>query len=338
MLNAQSTTRSSLPIFIEANMKILDSDGSLTSFLISQTRKKIKIVTAFASGTEHIISKLIQQENDIDLLVGTINAFTAPNFIDYCAKEASGRLSAFVDFRYQDSIHWKLYLISPNIVVIGSSNLTEIGLSLKRDTCVVIEDSALYGDYGKRVSELLTSQHVLRAKSSKEFDAALARYRVAHARNQAGMARTKRYLTATDWLADETNQSLPLFIWDADHTPEERKNAHALLSAESDCEDTPALREFFTVRIPKNKLPYSPGDVVLCSGKRGGYMSFFVFDRIIYSKGLHYIFSYRKTSYPEPFKLDRSVKSQIKCAIPELFENDVTEIDREKLRGILNLT
>src|SRR3546814_13962083 len=61
----------------------------------------------------------------------------------------------WVDFRGQRSIHWKLYLIAPKTVIIGSANLTGMGLDLTRDTCVVVKNQSLYDDRseGRRVGK-----------------------------------------------------------------------------------------------------------------------------------------------------------------------------------------
>lgn len=45
------------------------------------------------------------------MVVGTINSFTSPNFIERCGSEAGSNLSLWVDLRYHESVHWKLYLI-----------------------------------------------------------------------------------------------------------------------------------------------------------------------------------------------------------------------------------
>ena len=314
-------------------MKILDSSACLGDYLKSHKQKHIRIVTAFASGTEAILSTLLDNANTIELLVGTINAFTSPKFIEHCAKQDSENLKAFVDFGYQSSTHWKLYLISPNIVVIGSSNFTITGISLARDTCLVVDNTDLYNNYTKRFQELLGSQSVICVKSQR-FKSAFNSYCVKHDQSQAGMARSRQYSTLKEWLSDESNQLLPLFIWVGKHTAETKAEATRLLQENSAEEDVPALRDFFTYSVKKNKLPFRQGDVVLCASNRGGYLGFYTFDRIIYSKGCHFIYSYRRSQYQHPFDLN-GLKEKLKQAIPDISKRRATHIARDELQNIL---
>lgn len=312
-------------------MKILDNSASLDNYLKSHKQKDIRIVTAFASGTEEILSSLLDNANNIELLVGTINAFTSPKFIEYCAKHDSKNLKAFVDFGDQASIHWKLYLISPNIVVVGSCNFTKTGISLARDTCLVVENAVLYSDYAKRFQGLLDSPNVIGVKA-QGFESAFKTYCVMHDRTQAGMARSRQYSTLKEWLSDETNQQLPLFIWEGKHTEETKAEASRLLQENSVEGDVPALRDFYSAK--KNELPFKQGDVVLCASNRGGYLGFYTFDRIIYSKGRHFIYSYRRSQYQHPFDLN-GLKEKLKQAIPGIYQREATHIDRDELQKIL---
>ncbi|MDD5460918.1 MAG: phospholipase D family protein [Methylococcales bacterium] len=314
-------------------MKILDSSACLGDYLKSHKQKHIRIVTAFASGTEPILSILLDNANTIELLVGTINAFTSPKFIEYCAKHDSEKLKAFVDFGYQSSIHWKLYLISPNIVVIGSSNFTSTGIALTRDTCLVVKNTDLYCNYEKHFQELLERPNVISVKS-QQFESAFNTYCVNHDRTQAGMARSRHYSTLEEWLSDETNQRLPLFIWDVKHTAETKAEATRLLQENSAEGDVPTLRDFFTYKAKKNELPFRQGDVVLCASNRGDYLGFYTFDRIIYSKQCHFIYSYRRSQYQHPFDLN-GLKKKLKRAIPDIFDREATHIDRDELQSIL---
>ena len=314
-------------------MKILDNSAGLDNYLKSHKKKDIRIVTAFASGTEEILSSLLDNANNIELLVGTINAFTSPKFIEYCAKHDSKNLKAFVDFGYQESIHWKLYLISPNIVVVGSCNFTKTGISLARDTCLVVENDDLYNNYAKRIQGLLDSHNVIDVKS-QDFESAFRDYRVMHGRAQAANTRSRQYSTLEKWLSDETNQQLPLFIWKGNHTKKTEAEAKRLLKKNSPEGNVHTLRDFYTYDAKKNELPFKQGDVVLCASNRGGYLGFYTFDRIIYSKGRHFIYSYRRGQYQHPFDLN-GLKKKLKQAIPDLYQREATHIDRDELQNIL---
>lgn len=315
-------------------MKILDNSAGLGDYLKSHKQKTIRIVTAFASGTEEILSSLLDNANNIELLVGTINAFTSPKFIEYCAKHDSKNLKAFVDFRYEESIHWKLYLISPNIVVVGSCNFTKTGISLARDTCLVVENDDLYNDYAKRIQGLLDSHEVIDVKSQR-FEKAFKDYLDRHGREQAAKTRSRQYSTLEKWLSDETNQQLPLFIWDGKHTEKTKAEASRLLQANSAEGDVPTLRDFYTYEAKNNELPFKQGDVVLCASNRGGYLGFYTFDRIIYSKGCHFIYSYKRSQYQHPFDLNGLLKEKLKQAIPDIYQRKATHINRDELQDIL---
>lgn len=320
-------------------MKILDSSSSLDKYLMQHKQKKIYIVSAFASGTEEILSTLLDNGNTIDLIVGTINAFTSPKFIEYCAEHDSKHLKAFVDFRYQSSIHWKLYLISPNIVVIGSPNFTTMGTSLARDTCLVVNNYDIYETYVDRFKDLLNKTNVISVKS-KAFKLAFKKYCIEHDRTQAGLARSQHYSTLEEWFSNETNQQIQLFIWDSQHTPETKTKAEKLLEDNSTKGDTPTLRNFFTDDTTEDELPYSQGDVVLCASRRGGHLDFYTFDRIIPNNGCHFIYSYRRGRYQRPFNLEEGLKEKLKKLVVEIYKVDPddipTHIDRKKLQKVLS--
>jgi len=106
-------------------LRVLGRNSDLKKTLSSFSHRNIKIVTAFASGTEGIVESLLGEGNKVDIVVGTINAFTSPSFIEHCASHDDKNLSIHVDFRYESSFHWKLYLVDPNIVIVGSANFTK---------------------------------------------------------------------------------------------------------------------------------------------------------------------------------------------------------------------
>lgn len=86
-------------------MERLDTENDLENFLLGQCERSITIVSAFASGTVGLLES-IAAKNDVEVIVGTINAFTSPKFIDEARKLLRRRL--WVDFRGNSSIHWKL--------------------------------------------------------------------------------------------------------------------------------------------------------------------------------------------------------------------------------------
>lgn len=307
-------------------MQILDNQNDLAGYLGQQRDKKITVVTAFAAGTEPLVESLRANGNRLDIVVGTINSFTSPDFIEYCIGEGGDDLALSVDFRYQQSIHWKLYLIEPDVVILGSANFTEIGVSLARDNAVVIQDAALYQQHLARVETLKATEGVLPSADNEAFDEALETYRWNHRRMQAGLARTAQYLDGESWLGEESNQSIPLFIWYSDHSEDSETTAEGFLRASSGV-DWDDVREFFTYECAEGALPYEEGDVVLTARCNGSHIGFYTFDRILYRDDTYYIYSYRKKRYPAPFNLD-DTKEGLKDVIPRWYEEGRTEMNR----------
>lgn len=308
-------------------MQILDNQNDLAGFLGQQRDKNITVVSAFAAGTEALVDRLRAQGNRLDIVVGTINSFTSPDFIEHCTSEAGDDLSFAVDFRNQKSIHWKLYLIEPDLVILGSANFTEIGVSLSRDNAVVLQDAALYAGYQARIAALKASEGVLSSSQSEAFDEALEEYRYSHRRMQAGLARTAQYLDGESWLGEESNQSIPLFTWYSDHSEDSESIAERHLRDSSNGVAWDDVREFFTYECAEGALPYEEGDVVLTARCNGTNIAFYTFDRILYRDGTYYIYSYRKKRYSVPFKLE-DAKESLKEAIPRWYEEGRTEINR----------
>ncbi|OCG26570.1 hypothetical protein A9G11_13855 [Gilliamella sp. wkB108] len=156
-------------------MHILNNDKTLSQYLSEVKDQNIYIVSAFANGTEDIIKKLIDQNKHVELIIGTINAFSSVDFIKSCVKKAKNneKFDFYVDFRYENSVHWKLYTVSPNLIIIGSANLTIKGLSLSRDTCISVKNQVLYNDYLKKIPEVINSK-------SSDFSDKLNEYKEAH--------------------------------------------------------------------------------------------------------------------------------------------------------------
>ncbi|WP_435609664.1 phospholipase D family protein [Pseudomonas knackmussii] len=307
-------------------MQILDNQNDLARYLGQLRDKKITVVSAFAAGTEALVQSLRDNGNRLDIVVGTINSFTSPDFIEFCIAEGGADLTLHVDFRYQKSIHWKLYLVEPDIVILGSANFTEIGVSLTRDNAVVIQDAALYQEQLARVAQLKATEGVLLASDSEAFDEELETYRFHHRRMQAGLARTAQYLDGESWLGEDSNQSIPLFIWYSDHSEDSESAAESHLRASSGV-DWDDVREFFTYECAEGALPYEEGDVVLTARCNGSHIAFFTFDRILYRDGTYYIYSYRKKRYTAPFNLD-DTKEGLRDEIPRWYEEGRTEMNR----------
>ncbi|MGD7034919.1 phospholipase D family protein [Methylotuvimicrobium buryatense] len=315
-------------------MKILNNEENLASFLEDIREREVTIVSAFASGTESVIDLLLDHGNRLELLIGTINSFSSPDLFDHCKNIANDNFSLFVDFGYQSSIHWKLYLIEPETVIIGSANFTVTGLSLMRDTCVVIENKTLLESYIKELAAIKSSNNVVSCDGA-HFEDYLQKYRENHRRMQAGRARSVRAGDGNEWLSAEENQLIPVLIWDSRHTKDTIEEAHKLLKEDSDEEPASMLRDFFTYDCDEADLPYSQGDLVLCMNSKGSYADFYSFDRILHEDGINYIYSYKQKRYTRPFRLSNEIKSEIKNRVGDWYEREITELGRAEIQDVI---
>ena len=59
-------------------MKILSCEASLRNFLLKQKHTTIQIFSAFAYSTADFVRGLKARNNSVEVIVGTINAFTDP--------------------------------------------------------------------------------------------------------------------------------------------------------------------------------------------------------------------------------------------------------------------
>ncbi len=317
-------------------MEVLSQNNTLRSYLGKLQGKKISIVTAFASGTEDIVNLLIENNNSLELIVGTINSFTSPKFIDHCSKTNKDNLNFFVDFGYQNSTHWKLYLVEPNIVIIGSVNLTGIGLSMKRDTCVVIKDIDLYTTYENEVIKIKNGDSVISSRDNRKFSSKLKAYKMSHKKMQSGLTNKTQYSSITDWLEEEANQLIPLLVWDDGHSEETVEFANELLAEEldetHDTQSSTKIRIFFTTYNDMNDVPYTQGDVVLCTNYEGTNFNFYTFDKIIHRDGVNYMYSFKKENrqYHRPFKL-KDIETLVKDNAASWWDEDAYELNRSDL-------
>ena len=68
-------------------MQILTKYNNSDNFLRSLNGKAVIIVSAFASGTEKVIDCLVNNSNSVELIVGTNNSFSSPNFLKHWLKD-----------------------------------------------------------------------------------------------------------------------------------------------------------------------------------------------------------------------------------------------------------
>lgn len=315
-------------------MERLHSENDLEQFLRKQRERRITIASAFASGTVGLL-RSVAAENDVEVIVGTINAFTSPTFIDEARKLLKQQL--WVDFRGNASIHWKLYLVSPDIVVIGSANLTKQGVGMGRDTCVVINDANLYDDYQEQLKIMKRNSGVL-AGGSADFEHALTRYREQHNRNQAALQIAHQkgsqfslrggpgsVPSFAEW-AEQGFLTIPLFVWEETHTPAVKAEAARIIYdhdavAEHDAgtvektaeSGVQSYKDFLTEALDAPKPSFDPNTVVLATKANGAYMRFMQLDVVVRKPelSLDFMIERRKIRYPQPFKITPAIKAAI---------------------------
>ena len=320
---------------------IIKNQNAFTDYFFKVKGKKITIVSAFASETTEVVERMLASGNTVDVIVGTINSFTSPKFIGKCKEIAKDNknIKFSVDFRYESSVHWKLYLISPSTVIIGSANFTQTGLTFERDTCVAIQDKKLYDDYLGMVAEL--KDKVIES-TCEEFDARFKVYRANHKKMQAAIGRGRKFKDFESWLKEESNQQIPLCVCKRDHNEDEKKQERYLLEKHSDGIDFPESHDFLVFyfsEYKENELPYEEGSIILYSGPKGGHLGFFRIDKIISDEEcethiLYYFNSTRNTSTIDLFPITDESKKKYKSILKPKKLKYRTYLTKDELREI----
>jgi len=332
--------------------KIIGVDDDLNTLLHSVKNTKIDIVTAFASKTENLIDSLLKAGNQVTLVVGTINHFTDPVFIQFCCDRASNIKSKFnfwVDFRGGNSIHWKVYLIAPNTVVVGSSNLTTIGLSMKRDTAVVFKDRRLYDGYQYLIAQI-TSQNKVVNQDALGFTQFLEDYKEQHRKFITGWQgrppekhKLPRPPSFRKWLTQDTAQVLPLFVWERNFTHAERKlftqkvrpKVLSFLGKDKHGSNNMELILIGNCNGSQREPPYNNGDLILTVKANGAYPKFEEADIVIYGEGSWWLCRPHGKRVAAPFDLSNDVKKALKENAKGWLQEDKTYLDSNELRTLL---
>jgi len=319
----------------DCTMEIIGIDNNLDNLLRDVKNSRVDIAVAFATKTEKVIDALIVNGNEVFLTVGTINCFSDPVFFRHCQELAqeNSKLNLAVDFRYADSIHWKVYLISPNIVVIGSANFTKTGLSMSRDTAVHIEDENLYTDYQALLSSLRNENNVV-ALIDDGFDTLLSEYEKKHrlpipTRN----IRSGQLPSFTEWFARDESQGLPILIWDQDFDDEHRNTFENKIVPTLDPTDNNGTYFLAAVIFSKPPSYYERNSVLILSDK-GTYPQFNFINLIMPSNDKWYLCGIEGAAFPNPFALSPDLKKAIKSSVQKWAKNDKTFLDTKDLQEL----
>jgi phosphatidylserine/phosphatidylglycerophosphate/cardiolipin synthase-like enzyme len=320
-------------------MKIFETNNSLDSFLRLVKNKRVDITVAFASKTEAVIESLLDNGNEVHLTVGTINCFSDPVFFKTCQEIASNNpnLNLTIDFRYDSSIHWKVYLISPNIVIIGSSNLTTIGLSMRRDTAVRIKNSKLYQQYMENISNLRADNEVV-AWDGERFEELLSAYEKQHHKtNPTRNPPIGKTLSFTAWFAREESQSLPLYLSDCDFTEEEMSEFEEIVSTlKPENTDTNSTGHY-PIGICYKKSSYVEGAWLLRASHTGASPAFHLIHTIKHHNKKWWLCGIKRR-IQKPFSVsDTNLKQAIIKLAPTWYENGKTYLDSSDLQNLVNV-
>lgn len=300
--------------------EIIGVGNNLASLLKSFKSSKIDIAVAFASKTEDLIRAILDNGNKLTLTVGTINHFSDPVFINYCcdiAKKNPTRFELSVDFRADDSIHWKLYLVGPGTVIIGSTNLTMIGISMERDTAVRIHDKSLYQNYSSLLDKLRQNDFVVKYGDAK-FDSLFAEYENQHRRiNPRSLSDPQITSDFVAWANQDKSQILPILIWDREVTPEDQKTFKEKIEPKITSDESEAMigKGVHIVGVwegKKNEQYYHSGDVILTMKYSGAHIKFDMAYAVIYDAGRWWLCGCSWKAIPKPFALTPELKRIIK--------------------------
>lgn len=289
-------------------MRILSKTNELHETLKNIKGKNIQIVSAFACGTENVIKNLVDNNESVELIIGTINAFSSIEFIDFCIKLAKNekKFKFFVDFRYQESVHWKLYTVSDDTIIIGSANLTDKGLSLDRDTCLLVNDNKIYNEYLQEIENLKSNDLVI-PSNAKNFKNYFKEYKSEHNKTMVAVNKTDQKLTLREWIKSENFYELPLLLWD-DNIPENEIGfiEDKITKIKQDLGIKNYKSNYYW--IDHNYLGnLSSGDIILTMEEKNPQnISFFKVDMIIDGEesNTQHIISFSENEDDGPFSLD----------------------------------
>lgn len=264
-------------------MKVIDAETTLKTQIGDVRNTTIRIVTTYVTDVLETLQELVDRNCRVEIVVGTMDCFNHPKHLAEIGALPGVKLR--VDFRRQYSVHWKLYLIEPFDVIIGIPNFTGRGLETSRDIAVVINDPTSYGEFEQRINALLKTDRVIKF-GTDEYEHEIKQYEAdfEHAQHhRRAAAAAGSMLSVSDWLADERNQELKLYVWEEFHSKAEKKRARRMAVQGRKAAGMPKsarspVREFFTT--PQRRAPFKAGDVVMCCKTGGAYMGFFRLDLI----------------------------------------------------------
>lgn len=281
-------------------MEILDQESCLGNELKKYKDADIIIVSAFVSGIGNHLENLIKQNKHVSLYTGVLNSFNNPRELKQIYKLAkkNKKFDFYVNFNRKTSTHWKLYLISPSTVIIGSANYTEVGLKTIRDTMLHLKKSEIYEQYKNKI---LSEKNYCNSKC-EDFITKLNEYKGEYKESYARD------------IANEVNVEIPLFVWGNTIPEEEKKDilkkANEYYKGTEAKIDRKRVRDFFF--MPKDESLYTEGDRVFCVSSRGKYPSFHYFDRIFSDNDTTYMISLKRAERNygrNPLKVEDMVKA-----------------------------
>lgn len=293
----------------------------LSQQLLSYKNKEIVIVSAFVSGIKDHLIKLIKANKFVRLYTGVLMGFNNPKELlelSEIAKDSKykKKFCFGVNFDESTSLHWKVYLISPDEVLIGSSNYTNVGIHQDRDIVLGIHDEEVFG---KLYSHTLKTEEYTKATDTL-FEQKLREYELNY---------EKKHLKDSK---NEINKRFPLFVWDKEIDNKEKKEILNKLNVQGQTLSKSIdgssgeiknkdIRDYFS--YDKGAHDFREGDWVIATKSNGAYLDFYQFDRIFSDKETTYAISLKKKRYNRPVVLDENMKRKIREIITlEDFDDD----------------
>lgn len=323
-------------------------DNTLEQQLLAIKNTEVRIAVAFASKTVQLVKSILNNQNHLRMIVGTINHFTDPVFIKECAELAARtpqRFQFYVDFRGDDSIHWKLYLMSPNRTIIGSPNLTRVGISMQRDIAASVTDVALWEASVHQFIQLQQKDTTVQSADLR-FSKMLEAYRDSH---RALSAQYQRHITThypqtagkTDsfvsWLAREHTHVLPIYIWDEELSEEQIRLFNEKVQPKLKDTENIVFNSITLVGAyvgKKDERRYGDGDVVLMMKPNGSAMEFVQFDLVFFAEGHWWVCQYAFTKTIAPFTITSELRRVFKTFAADWYRDSKTFLDTRDLNSI----
>lgn len=209
---------------------------------------------------------------------------------------------------------------------------------MTRDTAVRLRNQQLYQDYMALVAQLQQEAGVLRS-SDPGFDAKVKAYKKINRRH---IVRLPIDPTDTpdfvDWLDQDENQGLPVFIWDRPFTPADYKtfeeDIKPQITAGTDLEVTLVGTHDDG---PCNEPGYESNMVLLTVRNTGSVVRLQSIDWVVDAQKRCWLCRMKNSRTVKPFKMTPGLEAAIKEMAPIWYDERKTYLDTNDLRELADM-